>query len=227
MSSPANTATVILVHGLSANRLVMWPLQRRLNAEGFRCINWGYRSTTKSCDFHAGQLIDLIQRLISESAPLPIHFVGHSMGCILIRAALQRLRSEVSEQNAESESATVARQLLQQSVGLRPGRIVMLAPPNGGSFVASKLGRGVKWICPTMLELGEAPDSYVNRLGQLEGYEFGIIAAKFDWVIRPSKVRLPGAKDFSIVPCNHGLLPWHRQALEQTARFLKTGSFLK
>jgi pimeloyl-ACP methyl ester carboxylesterase len=192
---------VVLVHGLSANRLVMWPLQRRLAGEGFQPANWGYRSTTKTCAFHAQRLVEFIQGLEQDSADLPIHMVGHSMGCIVIRGALELYRPP------------------------NLGRIVMLAPPNGGSHVASLLGRRLRWVCPTMDELSDVPHSYVNRLRKPEGYPFGIIAAKFDWVIRPSKVNLPGATDYSVVACNHGLLPWHQQTLDQTARFLKTGSF--
>jgi hypothetical protein len=33
---------VLLVHGFSAKRLVMWPLARRLRNEGFRVRQWSY-----------------------------------------------------------------------------------------------------------------------------------------------------------------------------------------
>jgi pimeloyl-ACP methyl ester carboxylesterase len=190
-----------LVHGLMAHRLLMWPLQRRLNAQGFQAINWGYRSTTQSCTYHAVRLVERIKQQECEAAELPIHFVGHSMGCIVIRAALD----------------------MYQPRSL--GRVVMLAPPNGGSFVASMLGQSVKWFCRTIGELSEVPGSFVNQLAKPDGYEFGIIAAKHDWVIRPSNVELPGAADYSVVPCNHGFLPLHRQTLGETVRFLKAGSF--
>lgn len=192
---------VILAHGLCANRLVMWPLQRRLRMEGFQAINWGYRSTRQSCRYHAERLADLIQGLDSENQATPIHFVGHSMGCIVIRAALEIYRPKTM------------------------GRVVMLAPPNRGSFVASTLGPCIRWICPTMGELSDRSTSYVNQLSPPRGYEFGIIAAQFDWVIQSAKVQLPGGRDFAKVASNHGLLPWHRKTLEQTVRFLKTGSF--
>jgi pimeloyl-ACP methyl ester carboxylesterase len=197
----ADFGHVILAHGLCANRLVMWPLHRRLQFEGFQSINWGYRSTTKSCQFHAEQLVEVMRTLHSSNAASPIHFVGHSMGCIVIRAALEMYQPPSM------------------------GRVVMLAPPNRGSHVASTVGPRVKWICPTMGELSDRSNSYVNQLAPPSGYEFGIIAAQFDWVIDPSKVQLPGGRDFLNVPSNHGMLPWHRRTLNQTAHFLKTGSF--
>lgn len=192
---------VILVHGLSANRLLMWPLSRKLRRESYETHNWAYPSTTHSCRYHAEQLSTFI-RIKSDSERLQrIHFVGHSMGCVVIRMALNLFQPP------------------------QMGRFVMLAPPNGGSHVATKLGRYVQGFCPTMMELSEAPDSFVNLLPAPKGYEFGIVAAKFDWVIRRAKTRLTGESDFSVVTMNHGFLPWHPQTIRQTIQFLKSGRF--
>jgi pimeloyl-ACP methyl ester carboxylesterase len=179
----------------------MWPLSRRLRREGFETHNWGYRSTTHSCRYHAEQLVTLVQLKSNSNRFQRIHFVGHSMGCIVIRTALTLFQPP------------------------QMGRFVMLAPPNAGSHVATKLGPTLQTLCPTMIELSETENSHVNQLPPPRGYEFGIITAKFDWVISQDKTRLDGASDFSVVAMNHGLLPWHPQAINQAAQFLKSGRF--
>ncbi len=192
---------VFLLHGLAANPLLMWPMARKLRSEGYETINWGYRSTLKSCRHHALKLVEQVRAVAKRDDVETIHFVGHSMGCIVIRTALELYCPP------------------------QMGRVVMLSPPNQGSHAARWIGPGVRWLCPTMVELSHSPDSFVNHLPAPSSYKFGIIAAKFDAVIHQPRTHLPGEKDFAIVTCNHGLLPLHREAYRLTSNFLKTEFF--
>lgn len=200
-STARGMGTVVLVHGLSASRLFMEPLARRLRREGFKTLNWGYRSSRYSCEHHARNLANLAVELEGGSPKSPLHFVGHSMGSIVIRAALEMVRPQ------------------------EMGRVVMLAPPNQGSHVARRVGPLIKWVCPTMVELSDVQKSYVNQLPLPQGYEFGVIAAGMDWVIKQDCTVLPGLTDFSVVLCNHGFIPWHPQAISKSLRFLNHGHF--
>ena len=48
MISPMSTETVVLVHGLAANRLAMIRLAKHLAAEGYRVENGGYDAWKQS-----------------------------------------------------------------------------------------------------------------------------------------------------------------------------------
>ena len=193
-------STVVIVHGLASNRLDMYPIARRLRRRGYDVINWGYPSTRKTIQQHGHALAQRILKA-SEAGRDRLHIVAHSMGCIVSRCAL----GEVIPGNL--------------------GRLLMLAPPNQGSFAARHLTPWLGWYSKTLTELSDAPDSFVNRLPRLDGVEFGVMAAERDRVIDRSKTILPGMNDFTIVSTGHGVMPWRRQVAELTDQYLQTGRF--
>ncbi len=200
---------VLLLHGLGANRFVMRPLQKQFERQSIDVINWSYPSTRFSIATHASHLLALLEKLTSpESTKLAsqnrLHLVTHSMGSIVMRAAL-------------------AQQMIP-----RLGRWVMLAPPNRGSHAARLLGHWLGRIVPSLLDLSDRPDSYVNGLPtftSLNPVPFAVIEAKRDRVIASSSVRLGGQLDHAVVDCHHGLLPWHSETGRLVERFLRYGTF--
>src|SRR3954469_21113097 len=80
--------TIVLVHGLGANRLMMWLLAQRLTWRGFRVVNWGYRSTQRSLEGHGDDLHRQLAELDGDAKIGDIHLVTHSMGGIVARTAL-------------------------------------------------------------------------------------------------------------------------------------------
>lgn len=195
---------VILVHGLCGSRLDMWPLARHLRRQGFEVTNWGYLSLLGRIEQYAEQLGEVLLRAETESSTGRFHLVTHSMGGIIARTVL--LQHELS----------------------RLGRMVMLAPPNQGSFVARHLAPYLRWLAPTLEQLSDAPQSYVNQLGNplaSRPLELGIIEAARDRVIAPGKVVLEGYRDLARVNGHHGILSWYPQTLELVSSFLQQGSF--
>lgn len=194
--------TVILVHGLCGSRLDMWPLARRLGREGYRVLNWGYLSLLGRIEEYAQRLSSVL--LDAEASTERFHLVTHSMGGI------------------------IARKVLLEHDFQRLSRFVMLAPPNQGSFVARHLSPYLNWLAPTLHELSDSPESYVNRLGNpllQRKVELGIIEASKDRVIAPGKVLLEGYSDLARVDGHHGILSWYPQTMQLVCNFLHCGRF--
>jgi triacylglycerol lipase len=195
--------TVVLVHGLCGSRLDMWPLARRLRREGYSVHNWGYLSLLGRIEHYAEQLTKVLHLANSEAAGR-FHLVTHSMGGIIARTVLMEQQFN------------------------RLGRFVMLAPPNQGSFVARHLSPYLNWLAPTLDQLSDAPESYVNQLGnplENSALELGIIEARKDRVIAPGKVVLAGYRDIAQVDGHHGVLAWYPQTMKLVSNFLATGRF--
>ena len=193
-------ATVVIVHGLASSRLDMYLIAERLRGSGYDVVNWGYPSTRKTIEHHGDALRARLE-LAVEAGRERLHVVAHSMGCIVSRCALQ------------------------DSVPANFGRLVMLAPPNQGSFAARKLAPWLGWYSRTLAQLSDAEDSFVNQLPPPSGVEFGVMAAERDRVIERSKTLLRGLRDFTIVNTGHGVMPWNRRVAELSHRFLVSGRF--
>ncbi|MCH2179641.1 MAG: alpha/beta hydrolase [Mariniblastus sp.] len=196
--------TVLLVHGLGGTKLDMWPLSRRLKRNGFSSHCWGYFSIGHRIETHVARLIQDLRKFEEDSNVEHLHLVGHSMGSIIVRAAVAQ----------ESFS--------------KLKRIVMLAPPNGGSHVARWLGPRLKWVVPCLPQLSDQDDSYVNQLSHLESIpniELGIVEAAHDRVIAKECLRLKRHHDYAIVSGQHGILTWYPRTQILVEQFLRFGQF--
>ena len=208
---------VVLLHGLGRTRLAMAALDHHLKREGFMTVNLGYPS--RSLDIK--QLSDIylapVVSRLHDPGDGPVHFVGHSLGSIVVR------------------------QYLQDHPAPMGTRCVMLAPPNCGSELADLLS-GCSWyrkiMGPAAAELGTGPDSLPNRLGPAP-VTVGIIAGTKsclpfsrrifpganDGKVAVERTRLAGMGDFLVLPCGHTFMTRHRQVMDQVALFLRKGEF--
>ena len=191
---------VVLVHGLAAKRIVMARL-RRLLAHGFgKVLNWGYPSLWSPIERHGLALAELLRRLDGGDFDR-IHLVTHSMGGIVARLALAQYAPE------------------------RLGRFVMIAPPNRGSHVASRLAPYLGRLCPPLVQLADHDASFVRSLPLPAAPELGIIAARTDFLVREPSTRLGCEQDHIIVPGLHSTLLWRRETAAQVRHFLEHGRF--
>src|SRR5260370_13941729 len=102
----------ILVHGMGRSPLSQLVLARRLCSAGIRVHLFGY-STLRPFATSLKRLVDRVNALDGDE---PFILVGHSLGCVLIRASLPHL--------------------LQQ-----PSACFLLAPPNRVPRAARFFGR--------------------------------------------------------------------------------------
>lgn len=193
---------VVLVHGYLAHRVHLWLLSRRLQADDFQTLNWGYPTFRRSLTIAADGLAATLERLDAEPTNPPIHLVTHSMGGIVARAALDRFKPR------------------------RLHRWVMLAPPNRGSDVARRLEPFVGGWSPPVRELSSGASGLVHSLGMPLGVEVGVIAAGYDLLVHEESTRLDVPHEHVTIPCMHSALLVRRDVVRQIVSFLRTGRFL-
>lgn len=170
-----------------------------LRRSGTRVVNWRYPTLRLSVEAHAAALRALVLSLASSDVDR-IHFVTHSLGGIVARAALAEPIAKV-------------------------GRVVMLAPPNCGSRAARLLSRVSSWP-RSLVQLSDAPDSFVRTLGA-PCVEVGVIAGRYDGKVPVARTHLAGQADHLVVPAFHTWLMWRRDVCRQVSAFLRDGRFTR
>lgn len=193
-------------------------LERRVAKAGFRTLSIRYPSTTQPLPSIAEKLAPDV-RQFGQSLDGHVHVITHSLGGLLVRALLNRQRPT------------------------NLGRVVMLAPPNGGSewadlLVRSRLASAMLGPNSQYLVTRRSADLDKN-LGTID-YEVGIIAGDrpIDRLIAPFLMRAPhdgkvsvastkvaGMTDHLTLPVGHPLLPFHPRVARQAISFLKNGTF--
>lgn len=213
-----NAPFTVLIHGLMRSAYCMKTMQRFLMEKGAKYVTrYSYASTRASIIRHGLALASYVESLPRQSQ---LSFVGHSMGNIVLRAAIGHWNSSGDK----------------YGVLPRMHRVVMLGPPNQGALIARRLSRtGVfGWINgPGGLELGEHWKRIEGKLAP-PPCPFAILAGDLstNWLRNPllgpcsdllvcvEEAKLKGSTEFVTMPIPHALLMTDSRALEYTAKFL-------
>ncbi|WP_412061369.1 esterase/lipase family protein [Rubrivirga sp. IMCC45206] len=188
---------VVLVHGMGRTPLSMAPLAIALQRAGYRVLNVGYDSQRPGVAEIGAALGDRVAReLAAEPAPR-VHYVGHSLGTVVIRWHLLH--------------------------DPPPGasRVVMLAPPNQGAASADRFAALVGWALPPIRELG-ASGGTAAELGPLPDVAVAVVAGDRDGKVAVAETCLDGAQH-RVVPSGHTALMWRPRVLRLVRGFLDTG----
>jgi pimeloyl-ACP methyl ester carboxylesterase len=218
---PYSGEVVVTIHGLFRARSSMARIGKYLHdTAGYEVCNVSHPSTRADVATHARNLATIVAGLAGTET---VHFVGHSLGNIIVRRYLAQRASEAD-------------------TGALPaiGRVVMIAPPNQGAQLArrlSKLGLLRVVLGKAFSELGRDWTKFESTLATPR--EFGIIAggrgktAGFnplltgddDSIVSVEETRLEGAADFLLLPAMHAFIMNHAEVQRQTAFFLRHGRF--
>jgi len=207
---------VFLLHGLGRSRVAMWALASRLEEAGFLVNNIGYSSI---CETPEEILLDVSEQ-INSSLPekhQAVHFVGHSLGGLMIRAYLE---------------ATKVKNL---------GRVVLIGTPNKGTTLVDnyKDSWWLQMACPTALALSTDENSFPNSIAD-PYYPVGVIAGiskdnnnedtipgKDDGLVPLESTKVNGMTDMIIVESSHWMLRYDINVASQAVEFLRYARFKK
>ncbi len=192
---------VVVIHGMGRTSRSMQPLADALDSAGFDVLNVGYSSLCCTIP----QLAAQVRREIDDRRGprhRTVHFVGHSLGNIIIRRIL-----------ADSTPPTGV------------GRVVMLAPPNQGSRSADRYAPYIGWLLEPIDELRTDSTATVRRLGRISGVPIGVISAEDDGKLSVAETHLPEETAHVVVPGTHTFIMRRVEVHQLTISFLKTGAF--
>jgi len=208
---PPGQETVVIVHGLWVHGLVMELMRRRVARGGYRALTYSYPSMRLTLAENAERLERYCRRL---AAPR-VHFVGHSLGGLVVLRMLER------------------------ASGLTLGRVVLTGTPYGGSFAGRRLarlpggraalGRSMQhWLNPmhlppaTAREIGVIAGSVPLGIGRVVAPD---LPAPSDGVISVEETRVPGMRDHIVLDVNHSGMLISRAVAHQICVFLRDGMF--
>jgi len=199
---------VILTHGLWVPGIAMQLLAARLEHAGFRCRTFSYLGARQPMAAHAERLAHFAR----ETGPA--HFVGHSLGGLVILDAL----------NGHPEVAA--------------GRAVLLGTPARGCFAARRLARypGGRWLLGQSEALWHEGRSArwtrTEALGVLAGSlslglgrMFGTLPGENDGVVSVEESAVEGMTERVVLPVGHSAMLLSSRVAEQVVAFLDGGRF--
>ena len=198
---------VILAHGLWVPGFVMKPLAARLERTGFHCHTFSYMGTARPMEAH----VERLTRYAREIGPA--HFVGHSMGGLVLMAAFAR----------HPEMAA--------------GRIVLLGTSAKGNFAGRRLARLAlgRWMLGDSLPLWRERDARwtrAERLGVIAGTRpiglgvmLGSLAGPNDGVVTVEETTIEGMSERILLPVGHSQMLVSARVAQNVALFLAEGRF--
>lgn len=210
-----NRPVVILLHGLGKTERSMKPLSTFLSTQDFECWSCNYPSR----EFGLAELArQITPELIRLAAGRPISAVTHSMGGIIVRHI--------------------------DNPAIRWNKIVMLAPPNQGSKMASGLTANFafRWYYgPAGIALGDStgwpmPPAPFGIIAGTKQLSFNSPAswianrrfapgALHDGTVAVDETKLPGMNAFAQVDATHSGIIRNKQVHGLVNKYLREGKF--
>ena len=202
--------TVVLVHGLWMHGWIMKPMGVRLERCGFHAEFFSYPSMRNSLSQNAR----LLSRFVASLPASRVHFIGHSLGGLLIL------------------------QMLSEFPDNRTGRVILAGTPYNTSHVAQKLsavrpgrhilGRSMmQWlgqtplICNGQYQLGLIAGSRSIGAGRL----ISRFASANDGVVTVKETEVPGVTDRVVLDVTHSGMLLSAELAREACSFLRYGHF--
>jgi pimeloyl-ACP methyl ester carboxylesterase len=202
---------VVLVHGLWMHGAIMQWMARRIARTGFDTHCYTYPSVRLTMSENARRLALYAQSLQEKR----VHFVGHSLGGLLIA------------------------RMLEETPGFEPGRVVLMGSPFTDSYAARVLSR----VRIGRVAVGASVAEWLvgNRPQNLARHEIGVIAGDravglgmmvarglplpHDGTVTVAETEVPGAREHVVLPVSHTEMVMSPLVARYTSEFLRRGRF--
>lgn len=215
-SASSQNEAVVLLHGLGRGKSIMTPLKERLETAGYATAVADYKSIGRTPEEIIADVSQQITSFRSDSIRI-IHFVGHSLGGLLIRAYLDSIKVP------------------------NLGRVVLIGSPSKGTPIVDYFRDSwiLKLAGPAASSLGTDEKSFPRTLSA-PYYPIGIIAGissafnndgfipgEDDGIVPVESTKIEGMTDFISVQVSHSSMPRSEEVGNQVIAFLQRGRFLK
>ena len=208
---------VVLAHGLGRSDWAMWRFAQRLEHANYKVCRLDYATIGVSVASVLDETTSQIDACL-QNAP-KVHFVGHSLGGLVIRAYLQNHEEALEAVNV--------------------GEVVLIGTPNKGSELADyysdswlmNLGGGISRALVTgSRSLGNNLDAIDFNIGVIAGTKpLGLTNDRFkgpnDGLISVESTKLEGMSDFITIEVGHAQMRYSEEVANQTIHFLQKGAF--
>ncbi|MEP3348503.1 MAG: alpha/beta fold hydrolase [Marinomonas sp.] len=208
---------VVLAHGLGRSDWSMRKLEEQLETAGYKVCSLDYPTIGESVDSVLSETRYQIDACI-VSAP-KVHFVGHSLGGLVIRAYLQEHKTTIEP--------------------ARMGKVVLMGTPNKGSELADhfsdswlmKVGGGISHALMTgNNSLGNTLEEINLSIGVIAGTKSSSLTSERfdglnDGLVSVESAKLKNMSDFVMIDVNHTQMRSSPEVIEQTIHFLQYGRF--
>jgi pimeloyl-ACP methyl ester carboxylesterase len=211
---PGNKEIIVLLHGLGRNATSMWLLASRLEDAGYYVHRVEYGSLHQNPNEILTEISSQINQCCQQHTQ-SVHFVGHSLGGLMVRAYLQENKVD------------------------RLGRVVLLGTPNKGSEAVDHFSES--WLLdilgPTAKVLGTDSNSFPKTL-KAPYYPVGVIAGviksklndpvipgKDDGLVSVEATKIDEMTDFIIIETGHSMMRYNSEVADQTIEFIRNGEF--
>ena len=213
--APAGRHLVLLLHGLGRTKGSLAGLAAALGGAGYEVAALSYPSTRRGIAGHADRLVRLLDGLEDTRS---LSFVTHSLGAMVVRAALAR-------------PAEWRRRI-------EVNAVLMIGPPSRGSVLAARLARlpPLAWLAGASVrdlaggaaaKLPAPPVPFAviaGGRGTATGYN-PLLPGDDDGVLAVAETRLDGARDFLVVNQIHTFLANHPETIAAALAFLRYHRF--
>jgi pimeloyl-ACP methyl ester carboxylesterase len=113
LANSLDNKPLITIHGFTGAAWNMYYIAHPLEKAGMDVTHWDYPSRDKTIQEHAEDLVVLLNAKATKTPGQPIHFLTHSMGGLVLRAAVNHPECPLEA---------------------KIGKAVLLAPPNQGTY---------------------------------------------------------------------------------------------